>query len=91
DETAALLDWGFAAAGKVQPVGRLVDELPPAGATGPGTTGPGAWPGTAAPSSCVIWSATAAGSTPPPGGRPNETPRLSCGPLPGASPAPGVG
>ncbi|MGW3077528.1 MULTISPECIES: D-alanyl-D-alanine carboxypeptidase family protein [unclassified Kitasatospora] len=32
DETAALLDWGFAAAGKVQPVGRLVDEVPPAGA-----------------------------------------------------------
>ncbi|MFJ2866200.1 D-alanyl-D-alanine carboxypeptidase family protein [Kitasatospora sp. NPDC087314] len=31
DETAALLDWGFAAAGKVQPVGRLVDELPPSG------------------------------------------------------------
>ncbi|MFE3503090.1 D-alanyl-D-alanine carboxypeptidase family protein [Kitasatospora sp. NPDC059160] len=26
DETAELLDWGFAAAGKVQPVGRLVDE-----------------------------------------------------------------
>ncbi|MFG2903511.1 D-alanyl-D-alanine carboxypeptidase family protein [Kitasatospora sp. NPDC048286] len=32
DETAALLDWGFAAAGKVQPVGRLVDEVPPVGA-----------------------------------------------------------
>ncbi|WP_224285622.1 D-alanyl-D-alanine carboxypeptidase family protein, partial [Streptomyces sp. LS1784] len=32
DETAALLDWGFAAADKVQPVGRLVDEIPPAGA-----------------------------------------------------------
>ncbi|MFJ2807745.1 D-alanyl-D-alanine carboxypeptidase family protein [Kitasatospora sp. NPDC087271] len=31
DETAALLDWGFAAAGKVQPVGKLVDELPPDG------------------------------------------------------------
>ncbi|MFI5644660.1 D-alanyl-D-alanine carboxypeptidase family protein [Kitasatospora sp. NPDC051705] len=29
DETAALLDWGFAAADKVRPVGRLVDELPP--------------------------------------------------------------
>ncbi|MEV7601415.1 D-alanyl-D-alanine carboxypeptidase [Kitasatospora sp. NPDC089797] len=26
DETAELLDWGFAAAGKVRPVGRLVDE-----------------------------------------------------------------
>ncbi|MFJ9607185.1 D-alanyl-D-alanine carboxypeptidase family protein [Kitasatospora sp. NPDC101176] len=31
DETAALLDWGFAAADKVRPVGRLVDELPPGG------------------------------------------------------------
>ncbi|MFI6153491.1 D-alanyl-D-alanine carboxypeptidase family protein [Kitasatospora sp. NPDC051170] len=31
DETAALLDWGFAAAGKVKPVGKLVDELPPGG------------------------------------------------------------
>ncbi|MFF2953222.1 D-alanyl-D-alanine carboxypeptidase family protein [Kitasatospora sp. NPDC057965] len=26
DETAALLDWGFAAAGKVTPVGKLVEE-----------------------------------------------------------------
>ncbi|WP_354640947.1 D-alanyl-D-alanine carboxypeptidase family protein [Kitasatospora camelliae] len=26
DETAALLDWGFAAAGKVEPVGKLVEE-----------------------------------------------------------------
>ncbi|MEV7777962.1 D-alanyl-D-alanine carboxypeptidase [Kitasatospora sp. NPDC088351] len=45
DETAALLDWGFAAAGKVTPVGRLVDEAPadgveptPTGQAG-GTTG----------------------------------------------------
>ncbi|XIJ55297.1 D-alanyl-D-alanine carboxypeptidase family protein [Kitasatospora hibisci] len=30
DETAALLDWGFAAADKVTPVGRLVDEVPAA-------------------------------------------------------------
>ncbi|MFJ3791846.1 D-alanyl-D-alanine carboxypeptidase family protein [Kitasatospora sp. NPDC090091] len=30
DETAALLDWGFAAADKVTPVGRLVDEAPAA-------------------------------------------------------------
>ncbi|MFJ9442052.1 D-alanyl-D-alanine carboxypeptidase family protein [Kitasatospora sp. NPDC101235] len=28
DEAASLLDWGFAATGKVQPVGRLVDEAP---------------------------------------------------------------
>ncbi|MFE5583820.1 D-alanyl-D-alanine carboxypeptidase family protein [Kitasatospora sp. NPDC056531] len=27
DEAASLLDWGFAAAGKVQPVGRLVEDL----------------------------------------------------------------
>nr|WP_316524013.1 D-alanyl-D-alanine carboxypeptidase [Kitasatospora sp. K002] len=42
DETAELLDWGFAAAGKVQPVGRLVDEIPPAGAepTGPAEASP---------------------------------------------------
>ncbi|WP_045708452.1 D-alanyl-D-alanine carboxypeptidase family protein [Streptomyces rubellomurinus] len=32
DETAALLDWGFAAADKVRPVGKLVDELPPGAA-----------------------------------------------------------
>ncbi|MFD5463425.1 D-alanyl-D-alanine carboxypeptidase family protein [Kitasatospora sp. NPDC127059] len=35
DEAASLLDWGFAAAGKVQPVGQLVDDLgAPKGATG---------------------------------------------------------
>ncbi|MGW7447405.1 D-alanyl-D-alanine carboxypeptidase family protein [Kitasatospora sp. NPDC054795] len=39
DETAALLDWGFAAAGKVQPVGRLVDEVPPGGAEPTGQAG----------------------------------------------------
>ncbi|MEU8921778.1 serine hydrolase [Kitasatospora sp. NPDC048545] len=39
DETAALLDWGFAAAGKVQPVGKLVDELPAAGAEPTGQAG----------------------------------------------------
>ncbi|MEU6237547.1 D-alanyl-D-alanine carboxypeptidase [Kitasatospora sp. NPDC047058] len=32
DETAALLDWGFAAADKVTPVGKLVDEAPNGGA-----------------------------------------------------------
>ncbi|WP_457028827.1 D-alanyl-D-alanine carboxypeptidase family protein [Kitasatospora sp. P5_F3] len=40
DETAALLDWGFAAAGKVTPVGRLAD-LPPAPTT-PATPAGGA-------------------------------------------------
>ncbi|MFD8702998.1 D-alanyl-D-alanine carboxypeptidase family protein [Kitasatospora sp. NPDC059648] len=37
DEAASLLDWGFAAAGKVEPVGQLVEDLAPqatAGATG---------------------------------------------------------
>ncbi|AUY51400.1 D-alanyl-D-alanine carboxypeptidase [Streptomyces sp. CB01881] len=38
DETAALLDWGFAAADKVTPVGRLVDEAPAGGAE-PAPTG----------------------------------------------------
>ncbi|WP_234322810.1 D-alanyl-D-alanine carboxypeptidase family protein [Streptomyces sp. NRRL S-350] len=47
DETAALLDWGFAAAGKVQPVGRLVDELPPGGTEPTGQAGGAA--GTPAP------------------------------------------
>ncbi|WP_411293156.1 D-alanyl-D-alanine carboxypeptidase, partial [Streptomyces sp. CBMA156] len=42
DEAAGLLDWGFAAAGKVQPVGRLVDEaVPPSSAATPGAE-PGA-------------------------------------------------
>ncbi|MFI9331683.1 D-alanyl-D-alanine carboxypeptidase family protein [Kitasatospora sp. NPDC052868] len=35
DETAALLDWGFAAADKVTPIGRLVDEAPAAAETAP--------------------------------------------------------
>ncbi|MFE7189322.1 D-alanyl-D-alanine carboxypeptidase family protein [Kitasatospora sp. NPDC057541] len=35
DEAAALLDWGFAAAGKVEPVGTLVDEEQEAGASAP--------------------------------------------------------
>ncbi|WP_033332405.1 MULTISPECIES: D-alanyl-D-alanine carboxypeptidase family protein [Streptomyces] len=39
DETAALLDWGFAAAGKVQPVGKLVDEAPPGDARPTGQAG----------------------------------------------------
>ncbi|MFE4604934.1 D-alanyl-D-alanine carboxypeptidase family protein [Kitasatospora indigofera] len=41
DETAALLDWGFAAADKVTPVGQLVDEVPAAGAS-PEPTAPAA-------------------------------------------------
>ena len=35
DETAALLDWGFAAADKVTPVGQLVDERPVGADSGP--------------------------------------------------------
>ncbi|WP_435796358.1 D-alanyl-D-alanine carboxypeptidase family protein [Kitasatospora aureofaciens] len=33
DEAASLLDWGFAAAGKVQPVGQLVEDLAPQATT----------------------------------------------------------
>ncbi|MFJ9519109.1 D-alanyl-D-alanine carboxypeptidase family protein [Kitasatospora sp. NPDC101801] len=47
DETAALLDWGFAAAGKVTPVGRLADPPPAPGAAGTGA-GTGSGPSTAA-------------------------------------------
>ncbi|MFC5645544.1 D-alanyl-D-alanine carboxypeptidase family protein [Kitasatospora cinereorecta] len=35
DETAALLDWGFAAAGKVAPVGTLAEDLAPPAAAAP--------------------------------------------------------
>ncbi|MFJ9695642.1 D-alanyl-D-alanine carboxypeptidase family protein [Kitasatospora sp. NPDC101183] len=44
DEAASLLDWGFAAAGKVQPVGHLVEEAgaPSAPATAPPADLPGA-------------------------------------------------
>ncbi|MBV2154347.1 D-alanyl-D-alanine carboxypeptidase family protein [Kitasatospora sp. SUK 42] len=41
DETAELLDWGFAAVGKVQPIGRLVDERQPGGAEPTGQAGGG--------------------------------------------------
>ncbi|MFJ3218915.1 D-alanyl-D-alanine carboxypeptidase family protein [Kitasatospora sp. NPDC086801] len=43
DEAAGLLDWGFAAAGKVQPVGQLVEDTSaarPATTTGGGGTAP---------------------------------------------------
>ncbi|MDY0810162.1 D-alanyl-D-alanine carboxypeptidase [Kitasatospora purpeofusca] len=39
DETAALLDWGFAAAGKVAPVGKLVEEGESAAPTPTGQAG----------------------------------------------------
>ncbi|MFG2818930.1 D-alanyl-D-alanine carboxypeptidase family protein [Kitasatospora sp. NPDC048365] len=49
DETAALLDWGFAAAGKVAPVGTLAEDLappadPPAAAAGRSAAAPQAAP-----------------------------------------------
>ncbi|MEU3568213.1 D-alanyl-D-alanine carboxypeptidase [Kitasatospora sp. NPDC036755] len=65
DETAALLDWGFAAAGKVQPVGRLVDELPPAGAE---PTGQADGTAAAAPAPPPNPSATAAAAPAASGG-----------------------
>lgn len=40
DETALLLDWGFAALGKVTPVGRLVDPAPSPEPTAPAQAGP---------------------------------------------------
>ncbi|MFE7561821.1 D-alanyl-D-alanine carboxypeptidase family protein, partial [Kitasatospora sp. NPDC057500] len=57
DETAALLDWGFAAAGKVTPVGRLVEEgeaaaPAPTGQAG-GTAGAPAPPPDPAPSAAA--------------------------------------
>ncbi|MFF0414685.1 D-alanyl-D-alanine carboxypeptidase family protein [Kitasatospora sp. NPDC004745] len=46
DEAAALLDWGFAAAGKVQPVGQLVEDTAPATGPAPAAgSGSGTGPG----------------------------------------------
>ncbi|MFF1794223.1 D-alanyl-D-alanine carboxypeptidase family protein [Kitasatospora sp. NPDC086009] len=63
DETAALLDWGFAAADKVTPVGRLVDEAPaggePTGQAG-GTAGAPAPPPHPSPSASPTAPAAAA-------------------------------
>ncbi len=47
EEAASLLDWGFAAAGKVQPVGRLVDDLGAPAASAP-TSSPAPSQGTSA-------------------------------------------
>ncbi|MFE3880491.1 D-alanyl-D-alanine carboxypeptidase family protein [Kitasatospora sp. NPDC059146] len=50
DEAAVLLDWGFAAAGKVQPVGQLVEDLAaPKGSTKDGAPGAPATPADGAP------------------------------------------
>ncbi|MFF7990931.1 D-alanyl-D-alanine carboxypeptidase family protein [Kitasatospora xanthocidica] len=78
DEAASLLDWGFAAAGKVQPVGQLVaDTAAPASAPAAGAaTGPASAAATAAPEA-------AADSQLPPWSRP---PVLSGG-GPGLAPA----
>ncbi|MFB7469646.1 D-alanyl-D-alanine carboxypeptidase family protein [Kitasatospora sp. NPDC056184] len=51
DEAAALLDWGFAAADKVEPVGTLVDEEQP---TGPSDPSAPATPATEAPAAGVL-------------------------------------
>ncbi|MFF2118889.1 D-alanyl-D-alanine carboxypeptidase family protein [Kitasatospora sp. NPDC058184] len=42
DEAASLLDWGFAAAGKVQPVGKLVDDTAAPAPAGPSAAAGGA-------------------------------------------------
>ncbi|GAA2130655.1 hypothetical protein GCM10009760_03460 [Kitasatospora kazusensis] len=65
DETAALLDWGFAAAGKVTPIGRLVDE-PAAGAPAAAAQTPAQAPAQAAPAAAKAQTHTAA--TAPGGG-----------------------
>ncbi|MFD8788452.1 D-alanyl-D-alanine carboxypeptidase family protein [Kitasatospora sp. NPDC059599] len=54
DEAASLLDWGFAAAGKVQPVGQLVQDTAAPAATAPG--GSSAAPEAAAASQLPPWS-----------------------------------
>ncbi|MFJ9772979.1 D-alanyl-D-alanine carboxypeptidase family protein [Kitasatospora sp. NPDC101157] len=64
DEAASLLDWGFAAAGKVQPVGQLAEDLAPqatAGATGGAAGSPsGGAPGAAGDGGAELppWSRT---------------------------------
>ncbi|MEV7117741.1 D-alanyl-D-alanine carboxypeptidase family protein [Kitasatospora griseola] len=50
DEAAALLDWGFAAAGKVAPVGALAEDLAPAGKPAQPITDAPSPPPAAAPS-----------------------------------------
>ncbi|MFE6051532.1 D-alanyl-D-alanine carboxypeptidase family protein [Kitasatospora sp. NPDC056446] len=75
DEAAALLDWGFSAAGKVQPVGQLAEDT---AATTPGA--PGA-PGTPAPAASAP---EAAAATPL---QPWTRPPLSSGDDPGLAPA----
>ncbi|MFH8382743.1 D-alanyl-D-alanine carboxypeptidase family protein [Kitasatospora sp. NPDC018058] len=71
DETAELLDWGFSAADKVQPVGRLVDELPAGDAEPTGQAGeasglpeppPHSSPSTPAASAASVPSAASASS-----------------------------
>ncbi|RKT19609.1 D-alanyl-D-alanine carboxypeptidase (penicillin-binding protein 5/6) [Streptomyces sp. 1114.5] len=74
DEAASLLDWGFAAAGKVQPVGQLVEDTAP--------------PASAAASSSASAKASsapeaAAASQLPPWGRPP----VASGDTPGLAPA----
>ncbi|MFF4378408.1 D-alanyl-D-alanine carboxypeptidase family protein [Kitasatospora sp. NPDC001547] len=56
DEAASLLDWGFAAAGKVQPVGRLVDEVAAPSPTAQAGAQPGADAETDAVEQVPPWS-----------------------------------
>ncbi|MER7580157.1 D-alanyl-D-alanine carboxypeptidase [Kitasatospora sp. NPDC097691] len=65
DEAAALLDWGFAAVGKVQPVGQLVDDTgAPAESAGP-SAGPSAGASAGAPTASGAPEAAAASQLPP--------------------------
>jgi len=65
-EEMKLLDWGFAAAGKAQPVGTLVAPLPPGVLAPPVATGAGAPP--------VVSGQSASGAAPTPGSRPGRGP-----------------
>ncbi|WP_374223170.1 D-alanyl-D-alanine carboxypeptidase family protein [Streptomyces sp. FH025] len=56
DEAASLLDWGFAAAGKVQPVGQLVEDLASPKGSGAANTAPAADGPAAAYAQLPPWS-----------------------------------
>ncbi len=69
DEAASLLDWGFAAAGKVQPVGQLVeDTAAPASSPAPEAAAPGgSTPEAAAASQLPPWARPPVTSSDTPG------------------------
>ncbi|MFE6872120.1 D-alanyl-D-alanine carboxypeptidase [Kitasatospora sp. NPDC057692] len=54
DEAAALLDWGFAAVDRVEPVGTLVEEERPVGSDGPSDPSAPAATATGAPAAGVL-------------------------------------